>query len=314
MQLSIILPVYNESGNLKKLFKELLGVMRDNNFDYEIIAVNDGSIDDSFVILKSESENNNKIKIINFTRRFGQTSAIIAGIDYAKGDIIVLIDSDLENDPNDVVKLVAKINEGYDVVSGWRKKRWKGNWIRRKMPSVVANWLISKISKVKLHDYGCTLKAYKREVIKNVPLYGEMHRFIPVYSSWQGGKVTEIEVSYRKREYGKSNYGMHRIFSVVLDLLLIKFLEKYMNRPIHFFGGIGIISLFLGFISGLTAVVFKLMDYKSIVETPLPIFSAMLIIVGAQLIVMGVIAEMIMRTYYESQSKKQYSIKEKINL
>jgi dolichol-phosphate mannosyltransferase len=312
MRLSIVLPVYNESGNLKKLFHELFEAMHFN--DYEIIAVNDGSTDGSLDILKSEAVKNNKIKVIDFARNFGQTSAIIAGIDHASGEIIVLIDSDLENDPKDIIRLIGKLNEGYDVVSGWRKNRWQGSWLKRKLPSIAANWLISKISKVKLHDYGCTLKAYKRDVIKNVPLYGEMHRFIPVYSSWQGGKVTEMEVNYRKREYGKSNYGMYRIFRVILDLLLIKFLEKYMNRPIHFFGGLGIVSLFLGFFSGLTAIVFKIMDYKSIIETPLPIFSAMLIIVGVQLIVMGVIAEMIMRTYYESQAKKPYNIKEKINL
>lgn len=308
------MPVYNEAGNLKKLINEIVGEIEKISHEYEIIAVNDGSIDNSISVLRSEALKNNKLKIINFTRNFGQTAAINAGINDSSGDIIILIDSDLENDPKDILKLLNKMDEGYDVVSGWRKSRWKGKWLTRKLPSVIANWLISRISGVKLHDYGCTLKVYKKEVIKGVHFYGEMHRFIPIYAHWQGsGKITELEINYRQREYGESKYSLSRTFRVVLDLILIKFLDKYISRPMHFFGGIGFASFFIGVISGLAAVILRIFDIKHLVATPLPIFSALFIIVGAQLIAMGVIAEMVMRVYYESRNKAPYDIKEKIN-
>ena len=314
MKLSIVIPIYNESGNLEKLFKELYDALNNNSFDYEILAVNDGSLDNSVDILKTIAKNNRKIKVINFTSNFGQTAAISAGIDHSSGDIIIPIDSDLENDPNDILSLIAKMSEGYDVVSGWRKSRWQGSFITRKLPSIVANLFISKITGIKLHDYGCTLKAYKREVIIGVRLYGEMHRFVPAYASWKGARVTEIAVNYRPRISGRSNYGLSRTFNVILDLILIKFLDKYMNKPIHFFGGIGFVSLLLGFLSGFGAIIFKILDLRDFVETPLPVFSALFIIVGVQLVVMGIMAEILMRTYYESQNKRPYNIREKINL
>ncbi len=209
--------------------------------------------------------------------------------------------------------MLAKIEEGYDVVSGWRKKRWKGKWITRKMPSICANWLISKITGLKLHDYGCILKAYKKEVIKGVKLYGEMHRFIASYALLSGAKITEIEVNHRARIHGESNYGLSRIFRVLLDLVVVKFLQKYINRPMHFFGGIGFVLLSLGILAGLVAVTLKLLGTQDFVETPLPILCTLFIIVGVQSILMGILAEILMRIYYESQDKKSYQIREKIN-
>ena len=311
-KLTIILPIYNESSNIPILFAALQEVLQP--YHYEIIAVNDGSKDDSFEQLKKLCSENKNIKAINFEKNFGQTAAFNAGIQHASGDILILMDSDLENDPKDIPKMLAKIEEGYDVVSGWRQDRWKGQWLTRKLPSLMANRLISYISGVKLKDYGCMLKAYKKEVIKDVVLYGEMHRFIPVYCSWHGGRVTEIPVNYKPRQFGKSNYGVFRTYRVILDLILIKFLEKYMQRPIHFFGGIGIISCLISFITGLAALYYKFTGQKTLIETPLPTICAMFFTIGIQMILIGVIAEILMRTYYESQKKSPFSIREKINL
>jgi len=310
-KLSIILPIYNESPNISILFAALQKVLQP--YQYEIIAVNDGSRDDSFEQLKKLCHENKNIKAINFKKNFGQSAAFNAGIHHASGDVLILMDSDLENDPQDIPALLAKIEEGYDVVSGWRQNRWKGQWLKRKLPSLIANKLISYISGVKLQDYGCMLKAYKKEVIKDVVLYGEMHRFIPVYCSWHGGRVTEIPVSYRPRQFGKSNYGVMRSYRVILDLILIKFLEKYLHRPIHFFGGIGIFSCLVAFMAGLLAFYYKFTGQKTLIETPLPTICAMFLTIGVQMILIGVIAELLMRTYYESQHKSPFSIKEKIN-
>lgn len=313
MKLSIVTPVYNEAKNIKPLLSELKAVLTRLKQKYEIIAVNDGSSDDSLKILMQAAKKDKHIKVIGFFRNVGQTSALLAGIDHAKGEIIITMDSDLENDPKDIPRLLKKIEAGNDVVSGWRKKRWKGKWLTRKLPSITANWLISTITGVKLHDYGCILKAYRREVIAGVRLYGEMHRFIPAYASWHGAKVAEITVNYRPRRYGVSNYGLSRSYRVILDLIVIRFLDRYQDRPMHFFGGIGFVSLFIGVLAGIIAVVLKLMDIKDFVETPLLIFSALFLIVGVQLTVMGILGEMLMRIYYESQNKKPYGIREKIN-
>ena len=310
--ISIILPIYNEAEGIPELFSEIQSAVQ--NYDHEIIAVNDGSKDNSFAVLKSFAEKDNRIKVIDLKRNYGQTAAINAGIQDAKGTILVLMDSDLENFPSDIPKLINKLNEGYDVVSGWRQFRWKGQFFRRKLPSLLANSLISKISGVKLHDYGCTLKAYKRDVISTIRLYGQMHRFIPVYCKWEGGKVAELPVQYQPRKYGKSNYGISRTFKVVLDLVLIKFLDKYMQRPIHFFGGTGFISLVCSIITFGLALYFKLTGQKDFVETPLPTLTVMFFIIGILMILMGVIAEILMRTYYESQNKFPFTVKHKINL
>ncbi len=314
MKISVVTPIYNEAGNIQRLYSELTSVLVKITSEYEIIAVNDGSRDASMIELLSLAKKDQRFKVLNFRANRGQTTALLAGLDHATGEIIITIDSDLENNPADIPLLLAKINEGYDVVSGWRKDRWQGNWLVRKLPSISANKLISFITRVKLHDYGCILKAYRREVIAGVPLYGEMHRFIPAYASWKGAKVTEVIVGHRPRTYGKSNYGFSRTFKVLLDLVVIKFLDKYMDKPIHFFGGFGFISLFFGLLAGLGAIALKIFHARDFVATPLPTFSALLIIVGVQLIAMGIIAEILMRTYYGSQDKKPYDIKDKINL
>lgn len=310
--LSVVLPIYNESKSIPILFDALAKAV--GQYDYEIIAINDGSKDDSYAQLKKICAVDPRVKAVNFRRNFGQTAAINAGIQYASGDVIVLIDSDLENDPNDIPKLLGKLDEGFDVVSGWRQNRWEKEQLTRKLPSRMANGLISYISGVHLHDYGCTLKAYRRDVIKNVSLYGQMHRFIPVYCAWQGGTVTEMPVSYQPRQFGKSNYGIFRTYKVLLDLVLIKFLEKYMQRPIHFFGGAGILAFLVTLFSTILAAYFKLTGQKDLVETPLPTIASMFFVVGIQLVLMGVMAEILMRTYYESQQKMPYSVKETMNL
>lgn len=313
-KISIIIPIYNEAKNLEELFKEIYSVIFDLKLDYEIIAVNDGSKDDSQNILASLALGNNKVKVINFIHNYGQTAALSAGIAHARGDIIIPMDADLENDPSDIRILLNKLGDNYDVVSGWRKKRWKGKWLTRKLPSILANYLISLFTGVRLHDYGCTLKAYRREVITGLHLYGEMHRFIPAYAAWNGARVAEVEVSCKPRVHGQSNYGISRTFRVTLDLLLIKFLTKYMNRPIHFFGGVGLISVLLGMIAGLVAVFLRVFYDFHFVQSPLPVFSALFLIIGVQMMIMGILAEIIMRTYYESQQKTPYTIKDKINL
>lgn len=310
MKLSIVIPIYNEEENIEKLYKELEAILK--SFKYEIIAVNDGSRDNSFQILERIAKNDSNFKVINFRKNFGQTAAILAGIDFSSGDIIIPMDADLQNDPADIPRFLEKINEGFDVVSGWRKKR-QDKLLTRKIPSWLANYLISVITKVKLHDYGCTMKAYQKEVIKNVRLYGEMHRFMPAYTSWYGAKIAEIIVNHRPRKYGKAKYGVSRTFKVILDLLTVKFLTDYSTKPMHFFGRAGYWSLFFGFLSGISALILRLFLAVSFIQTPLPLLTAFLILIGVQFILMGLLAEIIIRNYYESQNKSIYLIKEKIN-
>ena len=309
---SLIIPVYNEAKSLPLLFERTRQALE--GIDYEAILVNDGSQDDSFAVMSAECQRDPRIKAIDFRRNFGQTAAINAGIQNARGEVLVLIDSDLENDPADIPRLLAKLDEGFDVVSGWRRDRWKGQFLTRKLPSLLANKLISSISGVALHDYGCTLKAYRRDVIKDVVLYGQMHRFIPVYCSWQGGRVGELSVNYSPRQFGRSNYGLFRTYKVLLDLLLIKFLDKHMTKPIHFFGGAGFLSFGVAFVAFLLALYFKLTGQKDFVQTPLPVIMAMFFIIGLLMILLGVLAEMMMRTYFESQGKNTYTIRQKVNL
>ncbi|RJQ34075.1 glycosyltransferase [Candidatus Parcubacteria bacterium] len=312
MNLSIVLSVFNEEENLEQLYNELKEVLSHLDLSTEIICVNDGSFDNSLEVLKKIALKDDRVKVIDFVRNFGQTAAMSAGIKNATGEIIIPMDADLQNNPKDIPHFLEKINEGYVVVSGWRKER-KDKAISRRLPSWLANKLISLITGVKIHDYGCSMKAYKKSVIQGINLYGEMHRFIPAYVAWNRGKITEIVVDHRPRIHGQTKYGISRTFRVILDLIVVKFLSSYMNRPIHFFGGIGIFAFLLGCLSFVVAVVLKLANIRSFVATPLPIFSALLIIVGVQLIVMGILSEMQMRTYYESQKKDPYSIKEKIN-
>jgi glycosyltransferase involved in cell wall biosynthesis len=307
MKLSIIIPVFNEEGNVKDLFLDIQAVISENSYEAEVIFIDDGSTDSTVEIIKSLPH----AKLIRFRKNFGQTAAMSAGIDYATGDVIIPMDGDRQNDPKDIPVLLAKLEEGYDVVSGWRKDR-KDNAIKRNLPSRIANGLISKISGVHLHDYGCSLKAYKRDVIKDVRLYGEMHRFIPVYANWMGGKVTEIPVRHHPRIHGVSKYGIGRTFKVVLDLIVIKFLQNYAQKSIHVFGGFGLISFLCAIISTIAMFYYKLFGNKSFIQTPLPMLVVFFFLVGIILVMMGILAEMQNRTYYESQGKKVYLVKEEI--
>lgn len=313
MRLSITIPIYNEKENIPILYDKLTKALDKNGYDWEVLLVNDGSKDGSKEILDEISLKDNRFKIIHFKKNFGQTAAMMAGIDYAKGDIIIPMDGDLQNDPDDIPKLLEKLEEGYDVVSGWRKDR-KDNAIKRNLPSHIANWLISKMSGVHLHDYGCSLKAYKKDVIKGVKLYGEMHRFIPIYASWQGGTVTEVPVRHYARQFGKSKYGINRVFKVILDLIVVKFLQKYQQKPIHFFGQFAFWSFFFSFISFCLMIFFKFWGNKSFIQTPLPMLAVLFGLVGFQSIFFGILAEILNRTYYESQNKDVYLVKETKNI
>lgn len=310
--ISLIIPVYNEEESLPRLFaaiEETAGSLP----PLEAIFVDDGSTDRSYELLSRQAAKDPRFKVIQFAVNAGQTAAIQAGIDYAAGDILVFMDSDLQNDPADIPKLLARLDEGYDVVSGWRKDR-KDNPIKRNLPSHIANSIISAVSGVRLHDYGCTLKAYKRNVIKPVRLYGEMHRFIPIYATWQGARVAEIPVTHHAREFGSSKYGLERIFKVILDILVVKFLSKYLTKPIYVFGGFGLLSFFISFISLIWALYLKFFCATSLIQTPLPLFSGICFLLGCISILMGLLAEVVSRTYFESQSQDTYFVRNLINL
>jgi glycosyltransferase involved in cell wall biosynthesis len=312
VDVSIVIPVYNEMGNISHLITSILTAMRRMPYGFEIIAVNDGSHDDSLRQLKSAAVADAEIRIIDFRRNYGQTAAIMAGIDHAAGEVIVTIDADLQNDPDDICTLLTKLHEGYDVVSGWRRER-KDAAIRRNLPSRAANRLISWVSGVNLHDYGCTLKAYRADILNGVRLYGEMHRFIPIYASWMGAKVTEIPVNHRPRTWGTSNYGMGRIIKVILDLIVVTFLHKYFVKPIYVFGTFGIISLFLGFASFLYMIVLKYLYDISMISTPLPLVTVTAGLVGVMSILMGLLAEVLVRVYFETQGRGAYLVRQLIN-
>lgn len=307
-RLSVVIPLYNEEGNIQELWKRILEALAP--FAYEVIAVDDGSRDETFAKLKEIAVTEPRLHIIRFKINAGQTAALAAGIDHAKGDIIVTMDGDLENDPADIQKLLTKLEEGYDVVSGWRQDRWRDAKLTRRLPSHLANALIAKVTKVRLHDFGCTLKVYRKDALEGVDLYGHMHRFIPVYAAAQGGKIAELPVRFTPRKFGKSNYGMSRIFKVLIDLLVVVFLTKFLARPMHFFGGIGIASCLLGVATALCAALLRIFTPLHFVDTPLPLFAAFLFIIGIQLIVFGVLAELISRIYYKSRDRKPYYVKE----
>jgi glycosyltransferase involved in cell wall biosynthesis len=311
--LSVIVPLFNEADNILPLYEKVVGLVPSLECDLEMIFVNDGSVDGSRAILDDLASRDRRVKVIHFRRNFGQTTAIMAGIDYSSGDVLIPMDGDLQNDPQDIPKLLAKLQEGYQVCSGWREER-KDHALKRNLPSRLANRLISTISGVHLHDYGCSLKAYRREVIKGVKLYGEMHRFIPIYASWQGARVTEIPVAHHPRIHGKSKYGLERTFKVILDLIVVKFLAQYAQKPIYVFGTFGLFSLFIAFIAAVAALYYKFFGHKSFIETPLPLIFVMASITGIMCILMGLLAEIIMRTYYESQGKAVYLIDECRNL
>ena len=316
-QLSILIPVYNESGNVVELYTELHQVLHDFKNGYELIFVDDGSTDGTASLLgKIQDEDPEHVRVAFLKRNCGQTAALSAALDLSRGAVLIPMDGDRQNDPADIPRLLEKLNEGFDVVSGWRKNR-QDTLVTRKIPSRIANRLVARISGVSLNDFGCTMKAYRRSVLEGVRLYGEMHRFIPVFATWQGAKVTELVVNHRARTAGRTKYGLGRTFNVVLDLILIIFYQKYAQRPIHLFGRIGLSFILLSFLSFALMLYFKYLHEplthlgsKSFVETPLPLLAVMFFLGGVQSILLGVLAEMVMRTYYESQSKTTYLLGE----
>jgi glycosyltransferase involved in cell wall biosynthesis len=312
VDVSVVVPLYNEQESLGQLYSELRGALDELEVSYEIILVNDGSNDQTLHLLKELAKKDKRVRVISFARNFGQTAAISAGFHHAEGGVIVTLDGDLQNPPADIGKLLKKMQEGYDVVSGWRKKR-RDPLLSRRIPSIIANRLISKITGVKLHDYGCTLKAYKRGVVKNIQLYGEMHRFIPALTSWLGAKVAEVEVSHFPRRYGKSKYNLNRTFRVILDLINVKFLITYSTRPIQFFGKIGLMALGGGVLATVGLIWMKVSENVDMTGNPLLYLTILLVLVGVQFITLGLLGEINIRIYHEIQQKPTYVIKETVN-
>ena len=309
MDLSIVIPVYNEVESLPLLHQSIHEALKDLQRCWEVIYVDDGSHDGSAALLTEMAAQDAKhVVVVEFRRNFGQTTAIAAGIDHARGDVIVFLDADMQNDPADIPMILEKLDEGYDVVSGWRRDR-EDNALTRNLPSHMANWLISNVTGVHSHDYGCTLKAYRREVITGFKLYGEMHRFIPVYASSVGAKILEVPVRHHARQYGKSKYGLERTMKVVLDLMAVQFLTKSANKPIYLFGGGGLALFALGFLGMLFLVIRKFIFQIEILTSPIFIISVMVAMTGFQAILMGLIAELLVRTYHESQQKPTYTVR-----
>ena len=308
--ISLVIPLYNEAESIASLYEKLQLITA---FSWEAIIVNDGSTDDGLERLRSIASSDSRVRVISFRRNYGQTSALAAGFANSRGSIIVSLDADLQNDPADIPKLLEKLHEGYDVVSGWRQARWQNKQLTRRLPSLMANALISRTTGTYLHDYGCTLKAYRKEILDDVKLYGEMHRFIPAFAAWHGARIAEVVVGDHERQYGTTKYGMGRIFRVSLDLLTVKFLIGYSTKPMHFFGQAGFWSFIVALLSGGLALYWKVARSISLISTPLPLFSALFFIVGIQFYLMGLVAEMMMRNYYENSGKPIYSIKETIN-
>lgn len=311
--LSILVPFYNEEENIVENYNNIKEVIDTLSIKVEVIYVNDGSTDQGVSFLKEATKSDPRIKIISFVRNFGQTAAMEAAFKAASGKIYITLDADNQNDPRDIPLLLEKVKEGYDVVSGWRKKR-KDGFILRRLPSIIANALISKVTGVKLKDYGCTLKAYNSYYLDQVHLYGEMHRFIPAYAKYAGAKITEVAVNHRARTKGQSKYGINRTIKVLLDLITVKFLGDYSTKPIYFFGGVGFLSITASIFTALVVFYQKYCIHPSIFVHRNPLFNLALFIfmLGIVMVMMGVIAEMLMRTYHESSGKKIYRIKEKI--
>jgi len=309
-EVSVVVPLLNEQDNISPLYEQITQTLA-GKFNYEIIFVDDGSSDNSFTILTQLQKADNKVRVIRFRKNFGQTAALSAGFTHARGKIIVAIDADLQNDPADIPLIIAKLNEGFDVVSGWRKKR-HDNAITRLLPSIIANWLIAKITGVKLHDFGCTLKVYRREVLAETKLYGEMHRFIPALASWSGARIAEMVVNHRPRTAGAAKYGLGRTMKVILDLITVKFLGSFSTKPIYIFGGLGLVSALGAVAFGLTVLYQKFISEPalSMNRNPLLVLTAVLITATIQFILMGLLAELLVRTYHESQNRPTYVIKE----
>jgi len=311
--LSIVIPVYNEADNLPVLRERLVHELEKIGRPWEAVLANDGSTDRSAAVLDEIAAADPRFKVVHLRRNFGQTAALMAGIDHSAGDVIVMMDGDLQNDPADIPRLLAKLDEGYDVVSGWRTQRRDSEWGRR-WPSVVANRLISRLSGIHLHDYGCMLKAYRRWTLQNVRLYGEMHRYIPIYASWQGAKVTELEVNHQPRLHGSSKYGISRAPRVLLDMLVLFFLDRAMDRPMQFFGQAGLYSLAFALMAGLLAVWLRVFEGITFIQTPLPLLVVLLTITALLCLFLGVLAEIQMRTYFESRDRRAYIVRKTTNL
>jgi glycosyltransferase involved in cell wall biosynthesis len=312
LRLSVVVPIYNEEESIPPLVERLNSVLATIPGGSEIIAVDDGSRDRSFAILRGLAAQHPHLRVIRFRRNFGQTAAFAAGFAAARGAIVVTIDADLQNDPKDIPALLAKVEEGFDVVSGWRERR-QDNFISRTLPSRIANGLISSVTGVHLHDYGCSLKAYRSEVVKNIQLYGELHRFIPAIASWQGVAVTEIPVHHEARRYGASKYGISRTFRVLLDLVTVRFLLSYGTRPMQIFGSIGLLSVLGGMAISFYLALVKLFTNADIGSRPLLLLGILLIILGIQFISLGLIGELVVRVYYEAQNKPIYVVREELN-
>lgn len=310
-ELSLFLPVFDEEENLRPMHQKIAAALDALGRSAEVIYVDDGSTDRSLAILREIAAADMRVRVISLRRNYGQTAAMSAGIDAARGEILIPMDADLQNDPADIKRLLDKLDEGYDVVSGWRKNR-QDKLISRKIPSQIANRIISWIGGVYLHDYGCSLKAYRREVIQDVRLYGEMHRFIPIYASWAGARVTEIPVDHHARTMGKSKYGISRTIKVVFDLITIKFMAEYQTKPLYVFGAFGLLAFFISIVAGIWAVALKFAYGISFILTPLPIITIVMLAISVQFFLMGLLAELLVRTYHESQNKAIYAVREKI--
>ena len=306
--ISIVVPVYNESDSIRLLINEIINVMKRHQLLFELIIVNDGSVDSTSNVLENLSIEIKQLTVINLRKNYGQTAALAAGFDHSNGDIIVTLDGDLQNDPNDIPKLITNINEGYDLICGWRFQR-KDKLLNRRIPSQIANRLIGNVTGIHLHDYGCSLKAFKHEIIKDIKLYGELHRFLPVLANIEGAKIKEIKVNHRSRKYGQSKYGIDRTFRVLMDLLTVWFMNKFLTRPMYVFGFIGIISIISSCIMSSYLIVLKFLG-ESIGNRPLLIFALILGIAGVQLFSFGLLGELLMRTYHESQNRPIYRVRE----
>lgn len=308
--LSLVVPVLNEEDNISALYEDICSSL-EGKYSFEVLFVDDGSTDNSVEVMSKLQSSDKRIKVIILRRNFGQTAAMSAGIDHSVGQIIVPLDADRQNDPADIPRLIEKLNEGFDIVSGWRKDR-KDKALTRRLPSRLANRLIGFITGVRLHDYGCSLKAYRREVLDNTKLYGEMHRFIPALASWQGAKVTELVVNHRARVAGEAKYGLNRTYKVVLDLITVKFLSSYSTKPLHIFGFLGLLTGLGSLFSGLAVLYQKFISSSHLAmnRNPLLVLTALLIITTVQFVLMGLLAELMVRTYHESQNRKIYTVRE----
>ncbi|MGL4370551.1 MAG: glycosyltransferase family 2 protein [Spirochaetota bacterium] len=311
--LSIVLPVYNEEENIELQYKRIIETVTPLKKSFEIIFVDDGSRDKSFELLSHIAKKDKRVKVVQFRRNFGQTAAMAAGIDHSIGEVIVFMDADLQNEPADIAKLLDKIEEGYDVVSGWRSNR-KDRLISRKIPSKIANRLISKVTGVPLHDLGCSLKAYRSDVLKKVKLYGEMHRFIPIHASWVGAKIIELPVGHHPRQFGKSKYGLKRTFKVMLDLMTVKFLGTFATKPIYLYGGLGFVLTGLSVVCGISTILMKYFLGYNMTGNPFLLLTVMFFLLAMILILMGIQSEMLIRIYHEAQNITPYHVKKTLNI